>query len=192
MAVDTRAWARVRHEGGSCEGAADRHLSAELLEQGLAEASVSFVEHWGAVEALVIRPPGGGRKQPIQASISVDGGLIGDRWVEGKAAPGDQISVMNLDVAAVIANGQSIVLFGDNIFTRLDLRDSILPVGTQLHLGGALVEVSAMPHPPCGQFRDRFGAAAFSHAAKDYRVIGIYMTVLQGGDVAIGDPFVRA
>ena len=191
MAGDTRGWARERYENGPFEGDPDRHLAAEVVEQRLSEASVSFVEHWGAVEALVIRTPGGGREQPIQASISVDGGLIGDRWVEGKAAPGDQISVMNLDVAAVIANGQSIVLFGDNIFTRLDLRDSILKVGTQLHLGGALVEVSATPHLPCGQFRDRFGPAAFALAAKDSRVRGIYLTVLQGGNVAIGDPFVR-
>ena len=192
MAGDTRAWARVRYEGGPCDGDPDRHLTAEVLEQRLADASVSFVEHWGAVEALVIRPPAGGREQPLQASISVDGGLIGDRWVEGKAAPGDQVSVMNLDVAAVIANGQSIVLFGDNIFTRLDLRDSILRVGTRLRLGGALVEVSATPHPPCGQFRDRFGPAAFALAAKNPRVRGVYLTVLQGGDIAIGDPFVRA
>jgi len=136
----------------------------------------------------VVRAPNGARIQPTKATLTVEGGLIGDRWSQGKAKPGDQVSMMNLDVAYTIANGQSVVLFGDNLFTRMDLSESALPVGRCLHIGGVVLEVSAKPHVPCGQFKGRFGQAAFTMAAKNQRIRGIYLTVLKGGEVQLGDP----
>ena len=192
MAGDTRAWARVKNGGVSLDGDASLHLTPSQLATAMAEAEVSFVANWGSVEAVVIRTITGGRKQPVSATITVKEGLVGDRWSSGKARPGDQISMMNLDVAAAIANGQSIVLFGDNLFTRLDLRQASFPVGSQIQIGGALVEVSAMPHGPCAQFCARFGAAAFAYTARIPQARGLYLTVITGGDIAIGDPIVRA
>jgi MOSC domain-containing protein YiiM len=167
-------------------------LTASALNRAIDEAKVSFVSNWGVVEALVLRSSTGERQQPTRATLTVDGGLDGDRWAGGKALRGEQISVMNLDVAEAIANGQSIVLFGDNVFTRLDLGALCLTVGTRLWLGGALTEVSAVPHTPCTQFRERFGEAAFECVAKTQRLRGIYLTVIGGGEVAVGDRFVRA
>ena len=136
---------------------------------------------------MVLRGVDGVRRQPQQALLTVDGGLIGDRWSAGKAKPGDQISMMNLDVACVIANGQSVVLFGDNLFTTLDLREEHLLVGTRLQIGEAVLKVSATPHVPCGQFKARFGAAAFECAARDPRIRGVYLTVMESGTVRLGD-----
>ena len=83
---------------------------------------------------------------------------------------------------------QSVVLFGDNLFTRLDLSESALPVGSRIRIGDAELVVSNTPHVPCGQFKGRFGAAAFSFAAKEPRIRGIYLTVFKEGEIRLGDP----
>ena len=98
--------------------------------------------------------------------------------------------MMNVDVAHAMANDQSVVLFGDNLFTRLDLSEEALPVGAQLQVGTTILRVSETPHVPCGQFRARFGAAAFRRAAKQPRLRGIYLTVMQGGEIQIGDEII--
>jgi MOSC domain-containing protein YiiM len=100
--------------------------------------------------------------------------------------------MMNLDVAAAIANGQSIALFGDNIFTRLNLNEDFLEVGAVLRIGSSLTEVSETPHVPCDRFRARFGVASFERTAKQHRLRGVYLTVLEGGTIALGDPIRRA
>ena len=192
MAGDTRAWARVRFEGTELVGDESLHLSQNAVDLAIEEAKISFVQNWGSVDSIVVRCGDGSRSQPVFAKITVTEGLHGDRWVEGKAVPGHQLSMMNLDVASAIANGQSIALFGDNIFTRLDLSEACLPVGTRLRLGQVLVRVSEVPHVPCDRFRSRFGAAAFETTAKTPRLRGVYLTVIEGGEVALGDAVVRA
>ena len=99
--------------------------------------------------------------------------------------------MMNLDVAGAIANGQHPALFGDNLFTRLDLSESHLPPGTKLRVGEAILEISAKPHMPCARFRARFGAASFELTAKRPRLRGVYLTVIEGGAIALGDPIRR-
>lgn len=192
MTTDTRAWARIIFDGERIEGDAAFHLSALGLAEALVKASKSFVGQSGELEAIVVRCPDGSRDQPVQTRLSVDEGLLGDRWATGKAKPGDQVSMMNLEVAASIANGQSIALFGDNLFTRLDIREHALPVGSQLRIGKARLEVSAEPHMPCSLFRSRFGPAAFQLASKEPRLRGVYLTVIESGEIALGDPVIRA
>ncbi len=192
MATDTRAWARVIFEGSRIEGNDSYHLNDSLLAESLKRVEIDFVKRWGLLESIVLRCADGTREQPVQAQITVEDGLIGDRWVTGKAKPGDQLSMMNLDVAAAIANGQSIVLFGDNLFTRLDIREEALPTGSRLRIGEALVEVSSTPHVPCNRFRSRFGSAAFEHVRKNPRLRGVYLTVIEGGGVALGDAILHA
>jgi MOSC domain-containing protein YiiM len=59
-------------------------------------------------------------------------------------------------VAELIANGQPLVVFGDNLFVELDLSGKNLPTGTRLRVGGALVEVTPKPHNGCRTFNARF------------------------------------
>ncbi len=188
MVNDTRIWSRIVFDGDNLLGDSSFHLDTPSLQVALRRAQDSFVRDRGTLDAIVIRGVDGRRSQPDEAQMTVEGGLEGDRWAHGNAHPGDQISMMNLDVAAAIANGQSIVLFGDNLFTRLDLSADVLPVGTQLQVGEALIEVSEKPHVPCGRFKARFGASAFAAAAADPRVRGVYLTVRKGGQIAVGDP----
>jgi MOSC domain-containing protein YiiM len=168
------------------------HLEPEALNRAIAAAEACQIAQWGTLDIIVIRHPDGRRVLPVEAHLSVEEGLIGDRWVSGKAKPGDQVSMMNLDVAGAIANGQHPALFGDNLFTRLDLSESQLPPGTRLRVGEAMLEISARPHMPCDRFRARFGAASFERTAKQPRLRGVYLTVIEGGSIALGDPIRRA
>jgi hypothetical protein len=183
-----RVWASTKFEGLDLLGCAEKHLVKADIHRRMDLLRKETSPYQCNLDALVLRAPNGARRQPPQASLTVAGGLIGDRWSLGKADPGDQVSMMNLDVAHLIANGQSVVLFGDNLFTRLDLSEAALPVGTVLQVGSARLQVSAKPHVPCGQFKARFGEAAFKMAAKNVRIRGIYLTVLASGSVALGDP----
>jgi len=192
MAVDTRAWARAIFEGSELIGDAALHMSHSALNEALKDAEISFVDNWASLDGMVVRCVNGSRQQPISAQLSADTGLAGDRWTTGKAEPGQQLSMMNLDVAAAIANGQSIALFGDNVFTRLNLSEDFLEVGAMLRIGSSLTKVSDMPHMPCDRFRARFGAASFERTAKEPRLRGVYLTVLEGGTIALGDPIRRA
>lgn len=184
----TRAWANVPFGDATLVGDPKRHLDREQLEQAFERIECAFATGLASLDAIVVRRSDGGRDQPATAELSPAAGLVGDRWAMGKAKPGDQVSMMNVEVAARIANGQSVALFGDNLFSDLDVRESALPEGARLCVGEAVVEVSATPHVPCDRFRARFGHAAFLLAASAPRIRGVYLTVIEGGAIAIGDP----
>jgi hypothetical protein len=147
----------------------------------------------GRVVLLVRRvSPDGLRETLPHVVLSPDLGVPGDAW--GRRAERDtrsQLTVMQSDVAGLIANGQPLTLFGDNLFVDLDLSSRNLPIGSRLRMGGALLEVSPQPHNGCGKFRTRFGADALrlvSNPELRYRNLrGIYLRVLEEGEVRTGD-----
>jgi MOSC domain-containing protein YiiM len=106
--------------------------------------------------------------------------------------PEAQLAVMRRDVAELIANGQPLTLFGDNLFVDLDLCAANLPTGTRLRLGRALVAVTPKPHNGCHKFKGRFGVDALRFVqqpqTRDQNLRGIYWRVTEPGDVSIGDP----
>jgi MOSC domain-containing protein YiiM len=102
-----------------------------------------------------------------------------------------QLAVMNRDVAALIAAGQPLTTFGDNLYVDLDLSAANLPPGTRLRLGGALLETTAFPHNGCAKFNARFGNDALRLVQRmetrhqNYR--GVYWRVVEPGEIAVGD-----
>jgi MOSC domain-containing protein YiiM len=102
-----------------------------------------------------------------------------------------QLAVMQRDVAELIANGQPLSVFGDNLFVELDLSTANLPPGSRLRVGAALVVVTPKPHNGCVKFRVRFGQEAlrFVHATptRGQNLRGIYWRVVESGAVAVGD-----
>lgn len=143
--------------------------------------------------ALVVRRGEHGRREVLQhIRLSVDEGMPGDAWGRRPdRTPLAQISVMEAEVATLIANGQPLPLFGDNLFLQLDLSAANLPPGSQIKIGGALLEVTALPHNGCLKFKRRFGDAALRFVAqpalRHRNLRGIYMRVLQPGEVNLGD-----
>ena len=98
---------------------------------------------------------------------------------------------MRADVARVIANGQSLSLFGDNLLVELDLSRENLPDGTRLRIGTAVCAVTPKPHNGCSKFSARFGEDALLVLASEdfssWRLRGLHVEVLEAGEVSPGD-----
>jgi MOSC domain-containing protein YiiM len=99
---------------------------------------------------------------------------------------------MQRDVAELIANGQSLTVFGDNLFVELDLSSANLPPGTRLRVGTALVVVTPKPHNGCQKFKGRFGQEALNFVqaspTRAQNLRGVYWRVVEPGHVSVGDP----
>ena len=147
----------------------------------------------GRVVLLLRKIDGGVRETPDRIHASVEGGFPGDAW--GRRAdrkPEAQLAVMQRDVAELIANGQPLALFGDNLTLDLDLSAANLPIGSRVRAGGAVLEVTPMPHNGCGKFQKRFGEDARAFVSKPElrhrNLRGIYLRVVEEGEVRINDP----
>ena len=167
------------------------HLSAEALTTGIRELPPPPSDE-GAVILVVARQEPGERLTPGRAQLTPERGLEGDRWGRKSHPSTDsQVTVMRADVARLIANGQPLSLFGDNLLVELDLSTENLPPGTRVQLGTALCEVTPKPHTGCGKFAARFGQDARevtnSEPFRNLHLRGIHFRVLEPGEVSPGD-----
>ena len=182
----------LRTEDYGPPGDATRHRALDQLESGLRGLPAPPLDA-GRLALLVRRRADGVRETPERAILSPDEGLHGDGW--SRRPPRDpeaQLAVMRRDVALLIANGQSLCVFGDNLFVDLDVSDGNLPAGARLRVGTALVEVTPMPHNGCSKFRGRFGQGALrfvqASETRNQNRRGIYWRVVLAGEAAVGDP----
>lgn len=179
------------------------HRTMDELETGLAHVAAAPRDR-GTVEMIVLRPEVDQRTTPDQAVLTVDGGVEGDTWPargsrhteDGGANPEQQIAVMNARYLDLIAGGRDRwPLAGDQLVVDLDLSQDALQPGDQLQLGDAVVEVTPHPHKGCAKFRDRFGLAAVQFAngrvGTPMRLRGLYVRVVLGGTVRVGDTIGR-
>lgn len=167
------------------------HVPLATLVERFAALSPAPTDR-GRVTLLVSRRDGGRREQPARVVLTAAAGMPGDGWL--RKSPDDptaQLAVMQHDVARVLANGQPLPLFGDNLFFDLDLAATNLPIGARLRAGGAVLEVTPKPHNGCRKFQARFGADALRFVAAPERrgrnLRGIYLCVIEDGEVAVGD-----
>ena len=172
-------------------GDPSRHLPLGELEQKLGTLPAAPRDA-GRVAFLVRRRPDKVRETPTRIDLGPDTGVPGDAWGRGeKPDRAAQLTVMEIDVAEMIANGQPLTVFGDNLFLALDLSVENLPTGSRLRLGRALLEVTAKPHNGCRKFAARFGHDALRLVAnpqlRHRNLRGIYMSVVEAGEVAVGD-----
>jgi hypothetical protein len=173
------------------DGDAARHLALGGLESGLA-ALAPAPRDAGRLALIVRRHPDGARETLPRARLSPEEGVPGDGWSRRPPRKLEaQLAVMQRDVAALIANGQDLTLFGDNLFVDLDLSAENLPAGTKLRVGEAVVVMTAEPHNGCKKFHGRFGADALRFVqAKPTRhrnLRGVYWRVVEAGEAAVGD-----
>jgi MOSC domain-containing protein YiiM len=174
------------------EGDATTHRALLDLETGLRALRAPGTDA-GVLTLIVRRRPDGVRETPEHVQLSRDEGVPGDGWIRRPPRdPEAQLAVMRRDVAELIANGQPLTHFGDNLFVDLDLSAANLPAGTRLRVGRALVLVTPKPHNGCHKFKGRFGGDALRFVqqkpTRDQNLRGIYWRVAEPGEVSVGDP----
>jgi MOSC domain-containing protein YiiM len=173
------------------DGDAAAFLSLDVLEARLAAAPRAPADI-GRVRLLVTRHHGGRREVLERATMTPESGMPGDSWGrQRKPSPEAQLTAMQFNVAQLVANGQPLTLFGDQLFLDLDLSSANLPAGSVLRAGTATLEVTPMPHNGCRKFRARFGDGALRLVSKpDLRHLnlrGIYLKVVEAGDIGVDD-----
>ena len=152
----------------------------------------------GILKLIVLRLPDEQRRTPSQAVLSLERGVEGDRW-NLKPQPNtlSQVSVMNCRfLEAIAGERERMNLAGDNLIVDLDLHESNLPAGTRLRIGPALLEVTDFAHTGCKKFERRYGKAMLDLANSPegcaLRLRGLFVRVIEGGEVHIGDAVHKA
>jgi MOSC domain-containing protein YiiM len=180
----------VEVDSGSL-GDPGRFRTLAELEQGL--RVLATPQDGGRVALVVARRDAGRRETPARVRVAPEVGVPGDAWGRRpEPKPEGQIAVMQRDVAELIANGQPLTLFGDNLFLELDLSAANLPIGSRVRAGGATLEVTPKPHDGCRKFGARFGLDALRFVSKpelrSRNLRGIYLRVVEAGELGVGDP----
>ncbi len=182
----------LRREAYGPAGDAAQHRSLAILEGALRALPAAPRDH-GRVLLIVCRRGDGVRDACECVRVTCEDGVPGDGW--SRRPPRDpeaQLTVMRHDVATLIANGQPLMVFGDNLFVDLDISAENLPAATRIRVGDAVVEVTPKPHNGCVKFQGRFGADALRFVqappTRDRNLRGIYWKVVEPGDIWVGAP----
>jgi hypothetical protein len=182
----------LRLEAYGPVGDTTRHRSGAALETALQALPPAARDH-GRLLLIVCRYADGVRDACERVRVTCEDGVPADGW--SRRPPRDpeaQIAVMRHDVATLIANGQPLTVFGDNLFVDLDISAANLPAATRIRVGDAVVEVTPKPHNGCVKFKGRFGTDALQFVrappTRDQNLRGIYWKVIAPGDIWLGAP----
>jgi MOSC domain-containing protein YiiM len=174
----------------------DVHVPRESLEPHL-PALRALPTGRGTLELIVVRPSEGERELPESAELTIEDGLVGDRWepyVDKDGAPGreNQLTIASSHLLALIAERDRWPLAGDNLVVDIGLDQESLPAGARLAIGDTVVvEISELPHTGCAKFSARFGSGALkfinSPEGRELRLRGLNAKVVVPGTVSTGD-----
>ena len=176
-----------------------KHLTKEELEAGLDEIRKAPKDR-GLLEMIVRRPEVDEREVLQEGQLSLEIGLVGDNWktrgssrtTDGFGHPEMQLNIINARLIALVAQDKDRwKLAGDQLYVDMDLSDENLPAGTQLEIGSAVIEITAMPHTGCKKFVSRFGLDAMkfvnSNIGKELKLRGINAKVVKEGTIRTND-----
>jgi len=175
------------------------HLNKKQLESGLDHIRKSPKDQ-SVLDLIVRRPETEKREILDRGELDIIEGLVGDNWssrgsrhtADGSSDPEMQLNIMNSRVIALVAQDPDRWhLAGDQIFIDMDLSKENLPVGTQLSIGSAIIEVTSPPHTGCKKFVERFGRDAMlfvnSGLGRKLGLRGICAKVVQAGTIRSKD-----
>jgi MOSC domain-containing protein YiiM len=174
----------------------DLHVSRESLDARLPELRALGSEV-GTLELIVVRPTEGERELPASAELTIEDGLVGDRWVpwfddDGQPLRGTQVTIASTHLLGLIADRERWPLSGDNLLVDMGLDMESLPAGSRLAIGDTVVvQISEEPHTGCAKFSARFGSDALkfinSPEGRALRLRGMNVHVIVPGTVSTGD-----
>lgn len=179
-----------------------QHASAQDLEAGLAH--VLAAPKAGTVHLLCLRPAHNQRAFPQRIHLSAASGIAGDiemqtPWLQlgdGRPDPRIQVSLLPLRVLDLVWKDRAAIAFpGDTIIADLDMTEGNLPAGSRIRAGSACLEVSDLWNNGCAKWRARYGRDAYdwvrAEKHRHYRLRGMLCSIVEDGEVAIGDSISR-
>ena len=135
-----------------------------------------------------------------EGKLDTENGLDGDNWkdranpsmADGSPNADAQLTIINARLIQAVAGSKSRwQLAGDQLVIDIDLSHDNLPVGTQLNIGSATVELTGEPHTGCAKFMSRFGNDALRFVsgaeAMQQRRRGANAKIIKSGTVRVGD-----
>ena len=178
----------------------DLRATRDDLDPRLPELRALETEQ-GTLELIVVRPAEGERVTPDTAQLTIEDGLVGDRWRAGIGSDGEpdrhnQLTIASTHLLGLIAEPERWPLAGDNLLVDIGLDKSNFPAGSRLAIGStAVVEISEEPHTGCAKFSARFGSDALkfinSPEGRELRLRGLNARVIVPGTITTGDPVRR-
>ena len=151
----------------------------------------------GTLELIVVRPSEGERETPETAEVTVEDGLVGDRWEpyvekDGTLGREAQLTIASTHLLGLIAEPERWALAGDQLLVDMGLDMEGLPAGSMLAIGDTLVvRISELPHTGCAKFSARFGSDALkfinSPEGRRLRLRGVNAKVIEPGTISVGD-----
>jgi hypothetical protein len=180
----------------------DLHVTRDRLDARLDELRALDTRE-GTLELIVVRPSEGKRQTPPNAEITLDDGLVGDRWrasayihEDGRVSRENQLTIASTRLLELIAEPERWPLAGDNLLVDMGLDMESLPVGSRLAIGSeVVVQISEIPHTGCAKFSARFGSDALrfinSPVGRALRLRGVNAHVIEPGTVSTGDAIRR-
>lgn len=159
----------------------------------------------GRLEGIVVRPTRETRRVVDETELDPELGVVGDNWLErgsssspdGSARLDSQVTLISTRVlAAIEPDAARWPLAGDQLLVDFDLSLENLPIGAQVHVGDAVLEVSPAPHTGCAKFSARFGSDALkwinSPLGRSLRMRGMNAIVVRPGSIRVGDAIRKA
>ena len=180
----------------------DLHVPRESLDPHLPTLRALPSEQ-GTLEHIVVRPAVGERELPESAELTLENGLVGDRWrasahtnEDGRVSRENQLTIASTRLLGLIAEPARWPLSGDNLLVDMGLDLESLPVGSRLAIGDeVIVQISQVPHTGCAKFSARFGSDALrfinSPEGRKLRLRGVNAHVIVPGTVSTGDAIRR-
>lgn len=169
------------------------------LEAGLPYIQSSPKDE-GELKLIICRPDVNERKSLTEGQLDTELGLVGDNWStrgssrtpDKSAHPEMQINIMNARcIEWLTEDPQRWALAGDQLYVDMELSDENIPIGSQLSIGSAILEVTPIPHNGCKKFAERFGVDAVkfvnSPIGKQLHLRGINAKVVQSGIIRQGE-----
>ncbi|MCP5085460.1 MAG: hypothetical protein GY952_01445 [Rhodobacteraceae bacterium] len=178
------------------------HVTTAELDAALPDI-LAAPEH-GQVEILCRRPDFSQREFCDSLKVTVARGIENERWLkhpwltlpDGSPDPRIQISVLSKRVLDMCWRDRDNVLYpGDTIITDMDLGEENLPVGQQLQVGSAVLEVSDKFNNACAKWKKRHGRESYDWINRpeyrQHRLRGVLCKIAQDGAIRKGDQLLK-